>query len=103
MDKNDLATQKIPRCGSCGKKVWKRDRLVFERIGLFQRCALDEVGPLANSLDNALHGDPESLVMASTRGRRSYYEALLEIALDLYPDGWGQKRAVETPESFSDT
>ncbi len=82
------AKRSIPRCGSCGQKVWKRDREVFERIGMCLQCALRELNPLANSLDEALCGDPETLVMAMDDGRPSYHDALLDLALRPYEAGW---------------
>jgi hypothetical protein len=108
MDTNDqgdrtkvegVSPRRIPKCGSCGHKVWKRDRDIFERIGLCQRCALRQVEPLANSLYDALNGDPEGLVMAMGHTRASHYEALLNLALKLYEDGWRLTRIVEPPES----
>lgn len=92
------APRRIPKCGSCGQKVWKRDRAIFERIGMCQQCGLRQVEPLANSLCDALHDDPEGLVMAMGHTRASHYEALLELALELYQAGWRLTGAVEPPE-----
>jgi hypothetical protein len=50
-------------------------------------------------LYDALNGDPEGLVMAMGHTRASHYEALLNLALKLYEDGWRLTRIVEPPES----
>jgi ribosomal protein S14 len=93
------AKNRIPRCGSCGQKVWKPQRAIFEEIGLCRQCALRELEPLANSLDDALCGDPETLVTAMGHTRASHYEGLLDLALKVYKAGWRVTTPAEPPGS----
>jgi hypothetical protein len=62
-------------------------------------CALREVEPLAVSLVAALGNDPETLVMASNKGRASYYEKVFDLALELYEDGWRLLQPAEEAEN----
>jgi hypothetical protein len=84
--------RKIPRCDSCGNKIWKRDQDTYDEIGLCQQCALQELEPLASDLEKAL-ANLEGLTRAKEQGWDSYFAALLDVALGLYHAGWRTSKA----------